>query len=124
MSLVTTKQLLLDARIGGYAVGAFNVENMEMVQAVAAAAEELKSPIIMQTTPGTLKYADVDYFFANAKVAAQKASVPIWNRRFICSKTLSRRGQGFHIAFNKLMPSPEPEFWWSGHKPQWVQSTG
>ncbi|MBO5285980.1 MAG: tagatose-bisphosphate aldolase subunit GatY [Clostridia bacterium] len=77
MMLVTTKKLLLDAQKGGYAVGAFNVENMEMVQAVAAAAEELKSPIIMQTTPGTLKYADADYFFANAKVAAKKASVPI-----------------------------------------------
>ena len=43
MPLVTTKQMLLDAQKGGYAVGAFNVENMEMVQAVIAAAEELKS---------------------------------------------------------------------------------
>ena len=43
MALVTTKQLLLDAQKGGYAVGAFNVENMEMVQAVVAAAEELRS---------------------------------------------------------------------------------
>lgn len=77
MALVTTKKLLLDAQKGGYAIGAFNVENMEMVQAVADAAEELKSPIIMQTTPGTLKYADADYFFANVKVAAEKASVPI-----------------------------------------------
>ena len=40
MPLVTTKQMLRDAQDGGYAVGAFNVENMEMVQAVAAAAEE------------------------------------------------------------------------------------
>ena len=39
MALVTTKQLLLDAQKGGYAVGAFNVENMEMVQAVVAAAD-------------------------------------------------------------------------------------
>ena len=77
MSLVTTKQMLLDAQQNGYAVGAFNVENMEMVQAVVSAAEELKSPVIMQTTPGTLKYADLDYFYANAKTAAQKASVPV-----------------------------------------------
>ncbi len=49
MALVTTKELLLDAQKNGYAVGAFNVENMEMVQAVVAAAEELKSPVIMQT---------------------------------------------------------------------------
>lgn len=50
MSLVTTKELLLKAQEGHYAVGAFNVENMEMVQAVVAAAEELNAPVIMQTT--------------------------------------------------------------------------
>lgn len=77
MALVTTKQLLLDAQKNGYAIGAFNVENMEMVQAVVAAAEELKSPVIMQTTPSTLKYADVDYFYANVAAAAKKASVPV-----------------------------------------------
>lgn len=77
MALVTTKQLLLDAQKKGYAVGAFNVENMEMVQAVIAAAEELNSPVIMQTTPSTLKYADVDYFYANVAVAAKKANVPV-----------------------------------------------
>ncbi len=77
MALVTSKKLLLDAQAGGYAVGAFNVENMEMVQAVVAAAEELKSPVIMQTTPSTVKYASLDYFYANAKVAAEHASVPV-----------------------------------------------
>ena len=77
MPLVTTKQLLTDAQKNGYAVGAFNVENMEMVQAVVAAAEELHSPVIMQTTPSTVKYADVDYFYANVKTAAEKASVPV-----------------------------------------------
>lgn len=77
MALVTTKQLLLDAQKGGYAVGAFNVENMEMVQAVVAAAEELRSPVIMQTTPSTVKYADLAYFYENVKVAAEKASVPV-----------------------------------------------
>lgn len=77
MPLVTTKQLLLDAQKGGYAVGAFNVENMEMVQAVVQAAEELKSPVIMQTTPSTVKYADLAYFYANVKTAAEKATVPV-----------------------------------------------
>ena len=77
MSLVTTKQMLLDAQKGHYAIGAFNVENMEMVMAVVAAAEELNSPVIMQTTPSTVKYAGLDYFFANAKVAAQNAKVPV-----------------------------------------------
>lgn len=77
MSLVTTKELFQDAQANGYAIGAFNVENMEMVQAVVAAAEELKSPVIMQTTPSTLKYADADYFYANVACAAKKASVPV-----------------------------------------------
>lgn len=77
MPLVTTKQLMLDAQKGNYAIGAFNVENMEMVQAVAAAAEELKSPVIMQTTPSTVKYADPAYFYANVKAAAELARVPI-----------------------------------------------
>lgn len=77
MALVTTKKLLSDAQKEGYAVGAFNVENMEMIQAVVAAAEELQAPVIMQTTPSTAKYADLAYFYANAKVAAEKASVPV-----------------------------------------------
>ena len=75
--LVRSTELLLDAQKNGYAVGAFNVENMEMVQAVIADAEELQSPVIMQTTPSTLKYADADYFYANVAVAAKKTSVPV-----------------------------------------------
>ena len=74
---LVTKNLLLDAQKGGYAVGAFNVENMEMVQAVVAAAEEMHAPVILQTTPSTIKYADLEYFYANVKTAAEKASVPV-----------------------------------------------
>lgn len=77
MPLVTTKQMLLDAQKGNYAVGAFNVENMEMVMAVMEAAEELKSPVIMQTTPSTVKYAGLDFFLANVKAAAERASVAV-----------------------------------------------
>lgn len=77
MPLVTTKKILLDAQKGGYAIGAFNVENMEMIQAVVAAAEELQSPVILQTTPTTIKYGSLEYYYANARTAAEKASVPI-----------------------------------------------
>ena len=77
MALVTTKQMLLNAQAEGYAVGAFNVENMEMVQAVVAAAEELRAPVILQTTPSTIRYTDLSYYYAAAKVAAEKASVPV-----------------------------------------------
>ena len=77
MALVTTKKMLLDAQAGGYAVGAFNVENMEMVQAVIAAAEELGAPVIMQTTPSTLNYAGPEFYFANVKAAAEGAQIPV-----------------------------------------------
>ena len=75
--LVTTKELLLKAQKGNYAVGAFNVENMEMVMAVIAAAEELNAPVIMQTTPSTVKYAGLDYYLANVATAAKNAKVPV-----------------------------------------------
>ena len=76
MALVTSKELMLDAQKNHYAIGAFNVENMEMVQAVVAAAEELSSPVIIQTTPGTLKYAPPEMFYANVCAAAKAATVP------------------------------------------------
>lgn len=74
---VDTKQMLLDAQSGHYAVGAFNVENLEFVMAVVAAAQEKHSPVIMQTTPGSVKYASLDYFVAMVRTAAEAASVPI-----------------------------------------------
>lgn len=77
MALVTSKELLLDAQKNHYAIGAFNVENMEMVQAVIAAAEELSSPVIIQTTPGTLKYAEPELYYANVAAAAKAAKVPV-----------------------------------------------
>ena len=75
--LVTAKELLTDAMRGGYAIGAFNVENMEMVMAVLAAAEAKNSPVIMQTTPSTIKYAGVDYYYANVKAAAERTKIPV-----------------------------------------------
>ena len=77
MSFVTSEKMLLDAQRGGYAVGAFNVENMEMVMAVIAAAEELRAPLMLQTTPSTIKYAGLDMYLANVKAAAERASVPV-----------------------------------------------
>ena len=77
MPLATSKELLLNAQKDGYAVGAFNVENLEMVQAVVSAAEELRSPVILQTTPSTVKYADLEFFYAMTKTAAEKATIPV-----------------------------------------------
>ncbi len=77
MPLVTTKEMFQKAQAGQYAVGAFNVENLEMVMAVIRAAEELNAPVIMQSTPSTVKYAGLDYYLAMAKAAAERASVPV-----------------------------------------------
>ncbi|WP_251389590.1 class II fructose-bisphosphate aldolase [Mediterraneibacter agrestimuris] len=77
MPLVTSKKMLLDAQKGGYAVGAFNVENMEMVKAVIAAAEELQAPVMLQTTPSTIKYGSLETYFAIVAAEAKKASIPV-----------------------------------------------
>ncbi len=77
MALVTTQQILKDAQAGKYAVGAFNVENMEMVKAVIQAAEELKAPVILQTTPSTVTYGTLPVFFGIVAAEAKKASVPV-----------------------------------------------
>jgi tagatose 1,6-diphosphate aldolase GatY/KbaY len=77
MPLVTSEKILLDAQKGGYAVGAFNAENMEMVQAIIQAAEELKAPVIIQTTPGTIKYGGLRYYYSNVYAGASMASVPV-----------------------------------------------
>lgn len=69
--------MLLDAQKGGYAVGAFNVENMEMVKAVIAAAEELNAPVMLQTTPSTVKYGSLETYAAIVAAEAKKATVPV-----------------------------------------------
>lgn len=77
MPLVTSREMLLDAQQNGYAVGAFNAENMEMVQAIIAAAEELCSPVMIQTTPSTVKYASTAIYASAVRAIAERASVPV-----------------------------------------------
>ena len=77
MPLVTSEKMLKDAQKGGYAVGAFNAENMEMVKAIIKAAEELKAPVMIQTTPSTVKYGTLDTYAAIVAAEAKKASVPV-----------------------------------------------
>jgi len=75
--LVTGKELLDHANKHGYAVGAFNINNMEIFQAIIEAAEETNSPVILQASQGGIKYAGIEYIAALGKVAAQKAKVPV-----------------------------------------------
>jgi tagatose 1,6-diphosphate aldolase GatY/KbaY len=77
MPLVTSEKMLLAAREGHWAVGAFNAENMEMVQAIIGAAEAMNAPVIIQTTPGTLKYAGPELFYGNVYALAKNSPVPI-----------------------------------------------
>ncbi len=75
--LVTNKELMIPARKNGYAIGAFNVQNLESISAIAEAAIEEKSPVIMQITPSVIKYAGLAYISNLVKTAAQLAPVPI-----------------------------------------------
>ena len=75
--LVTNKDLLLPARQKAYAVGAFNINNLESVLAVAEAAVEEKSPVIVAVTPSAIKYAGLAYLAKIVKTAAELAPVPM-----------------------------------------------
>lgn len=75
--LVSGKEILQHAHENNYGVGAFNVNNMEIVQAIIEAAEETKSPVILQASQGGLQYAGVEYIAELGKVAARNASVPV-----------------------------------------------
>lgn len=77
MSLVTSDKILLDAQRNHYAVGAFNVENMEMAQAVISAAEEMRAPVMIQTTPSTVRYGTLPIYFAMLKALAERTAVPV-----------------------------------------------
>lgn len=77
MPLVTLKEVLADAQKGGYAVGAFNTNNMEIVQAIVESAEEERSPVILQASQGALKYAGIHYITALVRAALETTTVPV-----------------------------------------------
>ena len=77
MAYVTSKEMLLKAQKGGYAVPALNSENLEMIQAIIEAASETNSPVIIQTTPSTVKYLTLNEAYAMVYAMADKASVPV-----------------------------------------------
>ena len=77
MPLVTTKEMFKKAYEGGYAIGAFNVNNMEIVQGITRAAKKLNAPVILQCSAGARKYASHDYLVAMVKAAAEETGLPI-----------------------------------------------
>ena len=77
MALVTTKEMFKKAYAGGYAIGAFNINNMEIIQAITEAAAEEKSPVILQVSAGARKYAKHAYLMGLAKAAIEDTGVDI-----------------------------------------------
>ena len=75
--LVTGKEVLDHAHQNGYAVGAFNVSNMEVLQGIMEAAELEKAPVMIAVSQGAMKYAGADYLSKMIRLAARKASVPV-----------------------------------------------
>ena len=77
MPLVTSKELLLAAVEGKFAVGAFNANNMEQIQAIVDAAVEERAPVILQVSQGAIRYAGLEFATAMVKTAAAEANVPV-----------------------------------------------
>ena len=77
MPLVTTKEMFEKAYNGGYAIGAFNVNNMEIVQGITAAAAELNAPLILQVSKGARAYANHTYLMKLVEAAVIETGLPI-----------------------------------------------
>ena len=75
--LINTKEMLEKANKEGYAVGAFNFNNMENVQAITRAANDLKSPIILQTSKSAIEYMEFPYVLNLIDAAVEETDVPI-----------------------------------------------
>ena len=77
MPLVTTKEMFQKAYDGGYAIGAFNVNNMEIVQGITEAAKELEAPLILQVSKGARSYANHTYLMKLVEAAVIETGLPI-----------------------------------------------
>lgn len=77
MAIVTTKEMFEKAYKGGYAVGAFNINNMEIIQAITEACAEDHSPVILQVSAGARKYAKHAYLMALAKAAVEDTGIDL-----------------------------------------------
>lgn len=75
--LVPCKKLLSDARRGGYAIGAFNTNDLEFTQAIVAGAEKLKAPVIVQTSPKALEYAGAEELLGIIQTLGKKSKYPV-----------------------------------------------
>ena len=100
--LVNMRDLLADARVGGYAVGSFSVANMEMVLGVLQAAEELRAPVILQIAEVRLRQSPLELIGPLMVAAARQASVPV-AVHFDHGKTEQKIGQALELGFTSVM---------------------
>ena len=77
MPLVTTKEMFEKAIKEHYAIGAFNINNMEFIQAITDAAQEAKSPVILQVSSSAIKYARLPYLMKMVEAAVETTTIPI-----------------------------------------------
>ncbi len=77
MAIVTSKEMFEKAYAGGYAIGAFNVNNMEIIQGITEAASELRAPLILQVSKGARAYANHTYLMKLVEAAVIETDLPI-----------------------------------------------
>jgi len=77
MPLVTTKEMFEKSMKEGFAIGAFNVNNMEIIQAIVDAAEVQKSPVILQASSSAIKYARLNYLMKMVEAATENSDIPV-----------------------------------------------
>ena len=104
MSLVTSKEMFRKAYDGGYAIGAFNVNNMEIVQGITEAAAELRAPLILQVSKGARAYANHTYLMKLVEAAVIEGAVIklLGLDAVISGKQKSRMESGLHTILDAV----------------------
>ena len=77
MPLVTTKEMFKKSMEEGFAIGAFNINNMEIIQGIIDAAAKENSPVILQASSGAIKYARIKYLMKMVEAAVEETNIPI-----------------------------------------------
>ena len=77
MPLVTTKEMFEKSMKEGFAIGAFNINNMEIIQGIIDAAQKQNSPVILQASSGAIKYARIKYLMKMVEAAVEETNIPI-----------------------------------------------
>ncbi|MAG28555.1 fructose-1,6-bisphosphate aldolase, class II [bacterium] len=100
--LTQTKTMLLKAKLGNYAVGAFNINNMEIGQAIIEAAEREHAPVICQTSEGSIEYAGMDMLLAIGRELARSSKIPM-SLHLDHGKNVDIVKQAIHAGYESVM---------------------